>query len=526
MSSELEQLLRNHADRLDAEMSPITAHEAIDRSEALTTSTPLLTRNSQRWGRRLSVAAGLALVVGAGVVLAQLDGDDPRIVIPAATDNPTTEPSATVEAHATPTTLETSTTATSTTATSTTVAEPEITAEQVQLAQRDALRNLTGFSATASFTNTGVDADLGESDPARYTLLTDGSLYVETGAGTFGSFDPATGIVLGAFRDQSGNMQYQEITGQSDNGLPLTILGGFDPTRLIEGTFDGEQTIRDVGFEGRPAWEVTTVQAFPADWFNVPAVSAPLDADIIQTTVQIVDQQSGLIVSTTETSTDPNSGGRDTVLSDIAVVDTMPPEFPGAFPDGAQVDRSGGSPPVTDATIDDVLDLFGIPVPIPVGLVAGTAVDGGTPEIVIVDRPQYDETDDPNSEPRTTYREARFTVREGFVATTVSVSSIVLRDGADVPTGLAVSDGYLCFDPDGDGTCESGGDPQRSTDGSGLVPIASGALADRTAELSPPDSALISASTYHGPFAITIYRSDRATADAILGSFEVLSPPT
>lgn len=531
MSTELERLLQEHAARLEDQMPSITPQEAIGCPNAVL-SGPAAAAASRRWGRRWSVvAAAVITIVGAGVLLVRLGGDGARVVTPAATEVPQTgaptSDRSTIEPSMTaPLAVSSSEPETTTSTTTTAVPEPEITVEQVQLAQRDALRNLTGFSATVSTADGGVSGDTAEPELVTYTLLADGSLYVSTGAGTFGSYDPVTGSVLGAFRDESGELTYQEITGQTDNGLPLTILGGFDPTRLIENQGEGKQRISEIDFERRPAWEVTTIQEFAADDFAFGDEPSPYEADFTQTTVQIIDQESGLILRTSETSTDPSSRDRMTVLSDVKVVDTMPPEFPGSFPDGVEVDRSGNTPRVAGATVEDVVDLFGTAVPIPVGLIEGTATGGGSPpEIAVLDRPQFDEGDDPEGEPRTTYREARFTVREGFIATTVTVSSVALRPSADIPGGLAVFDGYLCFDTDSDLVCDSGGDVQQFTDGSNLITISGGVLADQTAEINPPASALISASTYDGPFAISVYQTDLGTARSILGSFETVTPP-
>ncbi len=528
MPSEIEQLLRDHARHLDAEMTPITVHEVTERPGSPTQTAPIDTQRGRPRKAGLGVAAALIVIIGAGLLIARLGDDRPRIVTPTETAAPET-PAATApvitEAIAEPTPMSAPPSSTDTTVVATTLPEPAITTEQVQLAQREALRTLTGFSATASFAVTDESADLGQPEAVTYTLLADGSVYVATGPDTFGSFDPVTGIVLGVFRDETGNLTAQEITGQTDNGLPLTILGGYDPTRLIETGKDAMQTIREVDVEGRPAWEVTTVEEFTTDEFSSAPFDTDTGTDFVQTTIQVIDQESGLIVMNAESSTDPNAGGdRVTTLSDIAVVDTMPPEFPGTLPDTVDVDRSGSPAPITGATVEEVVELFGVAVPIPEGLIAGTAVAGDPVEIVLEDRPQFEEADDPEGEPRTTFREARFTIREGFVATTVAVSSIALRDDAVVPEGLALSEGYLCFDSDGDGACNSGGDPQGFTDGDGVVPIGSGLLVGLSAELSSLSGTIGSGSTYYGPFSVAVYQSDRATIDAILGSFELVFP--
>jgi hypothetical protein len=319
-----------------------------------------------------------------------------------------------------------------------------VTIADIVDAQRQALKNLNGFSATATLTEPGPNGEP-TTRTVRYTLVADGSFYADTGPGTFGSYDPTTGIVLGAFRDQDGGLSYQEIAGQSDNSLPLGILGGYDPTMVVQRGFGNPPAIREVTFNGRQAWEVTTEDAYDTD----DGVG-----QVVQRSVQVIDQELGLIVSNETSMIDPDSR-RSAALSDIDIVDSMPEAFPGTFPDGAVVQRDGNAATALPATLDDVAEAFGPTVPLPTAFAEGTISENAGPATIIVtNSPTAIGNAAENPETAATYISAEFIVREGFVTTSLTISAQALQTGAVAPDGYAVVDGFLCDDPDGDGRCQ------------------------------------------------------------------------
>lgn len=434
--------------------------------------------NGDTIGRRrthlvLVAAASAGLAVTGAVFLSADDGSDAiRSVAPATTSNDTI-PEATEQLDSP---NPAASTATSSTAATTTVrvddslsdptppaAPPVPTLEAIAAERRQALRMLPGFTATATITTTLPDADP-EASTVRYTLLADGSFYADTGGGTFGSYDPSTGVVLGAFRDLNGVMTYQQIVGQADNTVPLGVLGGYDPTMDLRP--DSSVVVSETEFDARPAWQL--------DYRDTYAVEG--ENEIVEETSQIIDRETGLIVSNSTTSSDPSKSLRGVELIDIEIVDTMPPEFPGAFPPDAEVITDGDPNGVQMVEATDVADVFGPTVPLPIGFLDEAARDGEGPlMITLTTTPSYlGEDDDGGGEPSVEYIEATFTVREGFVSTAVRISAQRLVGDASVPADYSVVDGFLCFDNDQDARCDDimGGDADRTT-------LEAGALSER-----------------------------------------------
>ena len=371
-------------------------------------------------------------------------------------------------------------------------------------AQQTALKRLTGFSATATVTSADPDGNP-SSQTVRYTLLADGSFYAVTGPGTFGSYDPATGIVLGAFRGVDGEVSYQEILGQSNNLLPLGILGGYDPTSIAQAGFDGSPEIEDVEIDSRPAWRLTYEDTYPAHEGT---------DDVVQTTVQVFDRESGLVVRNSTTTTDPAGSAQSTELTDIEIVDTMPAEFPGAFPVDAEVQRDGDPAGARVATLDDVAGLFGPGVPLPTGFVSGSVVENAAPAtIVVAEGPGYLDGEDGRDPPSSTYLSATITTRQGFVATTLEMHAQTIVDGIATPDRYAIVDGFLCRDPDGDGTCA-----QYTADDENVATIREGALTGLPVYIGVQPG-FVTGTVSLGAVNISVTGSDRATVDAILAGF-------
>lgn len=381
--------------------------------------------------------------------------------------------------------------------------QPAVTFAEVLDAQRQALKELNGFSATATLTEPGLDGTP-TTRTVRYTLLADGSFYADTGPGTFGSYDPATGIVLGAFRDQNNEFAYQEIAGQSDNSLPLGILGSYDPTVVVQIGFGDPPAIREITFNGRPAWEIAAEDSYDAE--------DGVD-QVVQRSIQVVDQELGLIVRNETSMIQPDSR-RNTQLSDIEIVDSMPEQFPGTFPDGADVQRDGSAASALPATLDDVAEAFGPTLPLPRAFAEGTISETATPAtIVLTTSPTVIGNASEPSETNATYVSSELTLSEGFVTTTLTISAQALDPGSTAPEGQAVVDGFLCDDPDGDGQCQdfTATDPNADT-------IQTGALQGVTIYIDEQPGYTSGVVLLNG-IRISMIGTDRATTIAAFGGF-------
>jgi hypothetical protein len=519
MSDELESRLSAYADQLDASAPPISTEEIRARELDDRGAHPHGTR------RRVLAAASVMLIVasGASATAWMLRGETDTLQTPVGSSQsvaPATDPSVS------PTTIEPgpsigtdnapapTTTPTSAPPDTSEPPAPELTIDDVRAAQIAALRQLNGFTATA--TQSGL---VGDDISVEFTMLPDRSIWVDTGDGTWGSHDSSTGFTRGAFVGPDGQMAYQEIVGQSgDSSLPLSILVGYDPTQIVQPLYsDAEQTgtVTETEHEGRPAWEVIVTSEFPEFAFDEEGNSTVQIGTTTQVERKIIDQETGLVVVSEMSSSDPSWGSESQMssITDISATDVLPSEFPGTFPDGATVDRSGdpnGFSPAT-ADVDDVVATLGIPVPIPPDASAGS--------ISIAVYPEFTDQDGGTSTPYAESITATFTTYEGFVAHRVTISARRLLDGG-VDEFSAVVDGLLCADFDRDALCDSPeyGPP---TDGQpDSIVVSSGALADATAVPDIPGTISLGV----GPLGIIIDASDQATAESIANAFVLVQP--
>lgn len=399
----------------------------------------------------------------------------------------------------------------------TTSGEPELTVEEVRAMQADALRVLPGF--TAAVTKTVFDPVSGgtsSEETAQVTLLADRSFWADQGLRGWGSYDPRTHIVRGAFVQPDGTVGYQEIVGQSDGFLPLGILVGHDPTQLTVAMPDdparGISTdVIETIFEGRPVWEVTSIQSFADPCFE-PCSPAAATTRIVQTEVSTIDQQTGIVIRKSTTSTQPNTQPQLSMLGDIRVTGAMPAQFPGTFPDDAVVVRSGdptGGAVGGMAGVQALADEFGIAIPLPTGPIEISTRQnpGGMRGPDGVDVPSRSHTIEVAS-------------HEGFV-TSAAVNLTFSAPVADrpVPDGWTIVDGLYCMSPSDDGVCD---DPW-TTFGIAVdaTVIESGALGGsrlvRAAE-QPHGSITF------GPFQIGITAPDAESVLAIANRFEMVQP--
>jgi hypothetical protein len=386
--------------------------------------------------------------------------------------------------------------------TTTVGAVDQLTIDDVREGQTEALRRLSGFTATAEVTRFFTSGD--EQPQTRtneVTLLADGSFWAQAGPEEWGSYDPVANVVRGAFRGADGTIQFQEIVGQADNSLPLGVLIGMNPVQLV-GTLPGESSdIAATTFEGRPVWEITT-----AVEYDLPVCRETCEGDpYTQTMVETIDQVTGLVIRSSNSTTQQNGTSQVSVLRDVRTVDSLPAAFPGAFPDGATVDRSGDPTAAVTVTLDDVSGFFGIPTPVPSGL--------GDVSVTVEETAGFD----PDGSAFTS-RSVAIVVSDGFLTTSIYVSASTVPEG-DLPRE-GVVDGYLCMtgDHDGDGACDP--DPLLAhtplVEGEEIVTIDRGVLAGTQARAA---GGYISWSS--GPFSISIGAPTTAEALAIANAFEL-----
>jgi hypothetical protein len=517
MLSDTERSLRDYAEHLRTSTRPIDAAEVYTRLGAghAEPTSRARRRPVPPWVRWSAVAATVTVIAGAGAVLIRGDESPGSITTPTGSSGVESSPTMAASTTPDPSVVASAPTPAPTTAATPAVdPEPPVSIADVHEAQRTALRRLPGFSATAT---PGNDRGRG---PVRYTLLADGSFYADTGGGTFGSYDPSTKSSLGAYRDADGELSYQEIVGQSDNSLPLSILGGFDPTRLAgDGTTMQDVAVRELDVEGRPSWEITVADTYPR-FSRTP--DTVVGDDITQTTVQVVDQETGLIVRSEISSTDPAQPPQSTTLTDIEIADEMPPGFPDVIPADAVVDRSGDPAAARASTLEDLPSFFARPVPAPVGLLNGQVMAVTSSSISIGQMDMFGEHERPEDGAAVVERRAEFVVREGFVATTVSVSAQAVRAGGEPWPGMATIDGYQCPDLDLDGVC----DPPDTQPGADSFAVTDGALAGVEAIISAsPTGAMAYAGVQLGPFQIFVMGGDLAATQEILNTFESITGP-
>jgi hypothetical protein len=331
----------------------------------------------------------------------------------------------------------------------------------------DKLRELDGFTATVrqqteTLRDDGSPIETQSGFGSRTTLLADGSMWTELDGGGFASYDAATGESRGAIPMPTGDTYYQLIEGWTDNSTGLSIMLGSDPARLLsDATQMSTVVIEETIHDQRAAWSIRTTM-------DVTISAVDPDASP-QTETFVVDQATGLIVaSSLEWQASPQERIRRTSeLVDLELTDAMPAQFPGQFPDGAQIDRSGDPAAYRPATLSDAAEWFGP------GFVAPPEVPVGTTIFLA----EYEgETGNPQS---VRSRNVEIRAREGFATLwTVFLSTDVPGSGGSIPDGQLLVDGTLCRDVDDDGTCD--------VLPSDSEPIANTAVADFSVYDAPP----------------------------------------
>lgn len=453
-----DELLRRVASQLEQDAPPISIDEIEQRAltEPLPLDGPRATAKPLRWGPIVLAVAAAALVTG-GIALALTSRSPAPTLRTSGTavldsvappTQPRPGPASTIPASTVPTQPQPTVAAPTTVAAGSSDISLDGDAAAVIAAidadRIDKLRLLTGFTATVRQTTEtlGADGQSIESQPgfdSRTTLLADGSMWTDIDGGGFASYDATTGESRGAIVMPSGDTYYQLIEGWTENSTGMSIMLGHDPTRMLaEIGAPGSVTVQATDFDGRPAWTVETTYS--------PAMGDPNGSDT-QTETFTVDQATGLMVaSSIEWEARPGETlRRVSELFDLEVTDEMPGAFPGQFPEGAQIDRSGDPTAFRPTTLTEAAAWFGP------GFVSPPEVPAGTTIFVT----EYEwETGNPQTA-RSRIVEIR--AREGF-ATPWSIMIFKDEPGPDgtVPDGHLLVDGSLCVDFDDDGICGVG----------------------------------------------------------------------
>lgn len=450
MSAE-DELLQRIADQLDRDAPPISIDEIEHR-------TPLISLHPDnrpgRVPRRIStvvlaVAAVTSLTVGLGVLLAQRSpARTVRTGSTAVIDDvtPPTEPATTPSTSPAVPLDPTTTTPVDESVPSNLDATD---ADAGAIAEIDAdrvshLRTLAGFSATVRQETLILDTDgtAIETQPgrdSRVTLLADGSMWADFASGGFASYDPATGQSRGAFTNEDGTTMYQLIEGWTENSTGLNILLGHDPAQLLTETATWSSIdISSTTHDGRRAWRVESTA-------NARSMPYEQSGSSPQTSTFIIDQETGLIVSSSVEwqATAEQRHRQSSELIDLEIVAALPEEFPGTFPDGAAVDRSGDPNAFRPASLQEAADWFGS------GFVAPTDVPPSTRIFLTEQDLQFDDGESVR------LRMVEIRAREGFVTPwQFTISKQELAPGAPIPESFAVVDGALCPDSDHDDQCD------------------------------------------------------------------------
>lgn len=368
--------------------------------------------------------------------------------------------------------------------------EPAPSLAAVTEAVSSRLSALQSFRATATVHSS--QRSLGEGSVAvapestsinEVTVLADGTLWIEGDTAIWSSYDASTGVTRAAFTAEDGNTRYQEIVGWTDNSTPLLIVFGHDPVMHFDSVDDSVEEV--VSRLGRPAWRLTLA-------FGGGSTQSTLSFS--QEETFIVDQESGLVVEYRRVSTnDAIEDVTEAYLDDLQLNVPLPDTFPGAFPDGAVVDRSGDPNGFALLTPEQAAERFGSGFLMPVV---------GDAEVRIV----FSAGDGLWGEGSIPVTNLQVTIelRRGFAKSTVLIMKTVLQpDAVIADPGVIVVDGALCGSADG---------VRCSTDGQSV--ISAGALAGMP---SVQESRSVSATD--GPVQYTVLAADGAAALSIANSF-------
>lgn len=237
----------------------------------------------------------------------------------------------------------------------------------------------------------------------------DGSMWTTDEYGGWASYDPTTGVSRVATRAApDAEFAYQEISGWNDNSVGENVLLGFSPVLDLT-TLAGDVTVVEAPYPaipGRPAWRLDV-----APWGDD---GRPTDT---ASTTYWIDQATGITLAFESTETDDAAHDRtvrSSRLTTFTVDVALPPAFPGEFPAGATVDRTGDPDAFTgDLTDAELAEAFGD------GLLLPDAP--GTTRQVELGWTAYDDEGRAIREPGTA-ADVRVTLARGFDRTTIRIS--------------------------------------------------------------------------------------------------------
>lgn len=278
----------------------------------------------------IALSAAAALVIGALIVVGR---NSPATDLqPVATEASAAAPVSTAVATTTP--------AASTSAPTTVPAPSPVDfaakLSEIDVARAAALSRFTtvGFSVRqlAEWPDGTIDLD----KSAQVVLRNDGSAAVASDSIVWSYYDATVGTARLAFTGMDGQVVYQELVGQADNSVALGVPTGL-PNGIVEQfplTTDFVVDIADDVIDGRPTWRIDQVYDVPGSTATTAEMSSSIWIDVnsgITIKTRNVGMQTRNDVALVETIT----------LSNLELDTPMPPDFPGAFPENAAVDRSG-----------------------------------------------------------------------------------------------------------------------------------------------------------------------------------------
>lgn len=484
MTTELDDRLAELAAAWDAAAPPIGPEEARARVGVTVGDAVVLPGVERRRRRRWPILVGALALAASVVALVAVLRDEPKPSIGPSSS----ESSGPVSTTAPATSLDPTTVPPTAQSVDDQLADIS-TAANAALSTFDSLR----ATATLHRISNGIPADptvTVHTDETTLvntiTLFADGSMWSEGEQFLWTGYDTTTGVSRAAFVGVDGGTAYQEVVGWTDNSTPLLMMLGHAPVMQFEGL--SNPTVDEVTSHlGRPAWRITSS-------FGAGASSDPANDFGEQHEEYTIDQQTGLIVAFRQSF--EHDGVVDLIesrLDDLVTDVKMPVGFPGVFPEGAAVDRSGDPDGFVPLTLEQAAAQFGF------GFVA-PVLNGEQPRVWVREQP----TNDQQGTQTGVMYQATIEWYQGFVKSSVSITKTVPIEGIPPEDGYAIVDGLLCWTVDGV-HCVGFGEPSD---------ITAGALA-RVPSMFEGSWLTIS----NGPVQLTISAASPEAALAIANSF-------
>ncbi|MCU1358925.1 MAG: hypothetical protein JWN99_214 [Ilumatobacteraceae bacterium] len=238
-----------------------------------------------------------------------------------------------------------------------------------------ALRSFESLGFTVHHARTRTDGTVQSDTTATVVLRNDGSAAVSSADFIWSYYDAVNGTARAAFVGSDGQPGYQEIVGQADSSVALGVPTGL-PNGIVEPfplRSDGVVAVADDTNDGRPTWPIDS--SYDSG-----------DGGAAMTMSLWIDTATGVTLQTRSEGMNSDQDGPliDTVtLSDLMVGAALPADFPGTFPDGAAVSRSGDVSGFAPTSLDAAVALFGhgVAVPaLPADVVSVSTTNFGNPD--------------------------------------------------------------------------------------------------------------------------------------------------